>query len=144
MIYFKGGDKFRTLYTLMKHYLNYYNPTTYSDPECTVQQCYSFRRRSFEALLELARTYFPETTDEELIKTISRVSDFFIKKGKKRVWIHYCQTVGAVVVWRGYHDYNHYPLISNYNYGPNYKLMQWRVRKPGRKSLHQLKELLNE
>lgn len=40
---------------------------TYLDKELTVIQCYANRRRSFDDLLEIVNTYFPEVTPKELI-----------------------------------------------------------------------------
>lgn len=48
------------------------NPT-YLDIECTVVEC-TGSRRSFEDLLVLANTYFPGTTEEDLMKAIIEVN----------------------------------------------------------------------
>lgn len=43
--------------------------TTYNDEECTKLEC-NPARRSFEDLLKIGRTYFPETTEGELISVL--------------------------------------------------------------------------
>lgn len=48
---------------------DYYSITTYYDKECTLIEC-SKLRRSFEDLLEICRTYFPSTTEEDLMKEL--------------------------------------------------------------------------
>jgi len=48
---------------------DYFREYTYFDKECTQIQC-SASRRSFEDLLSLCKTYFPETTEKDLMKTL--------------------------------------------------------------------------
>lgn len=42
---------------------------TYRDKGLTILQCYGLRR-SFEDLLEICQTYFPSTTEEDLMKEL--------------------------------------------------------------------------
>ncbi len=44
--------------------------TTYSDPECTVIQCRAGKWRSFEAVVEIVQTYFPEAHYIEIFQTL--------------------------------------------------------------------------
>ena len=41
---------------------NYVCKATYSDKGCAYEQCGRGRHRSFDDLLELAKTYYPKTT----------------------------------------------------------------------------------
>lgn len=47
---------------------------TYSDEECSYEECHE-ARRSFYDLLEIARTYFPNTTEKELAEAISKLEN---------------------------------------------------------------------
>ncbi len=40
--------------------------TSYFDKECTKEQCQENKMRSFDDILELAQTYFPEITPKEV------------------------------------------------------------------------------
>lgn len=59
---FRNGDGSRRSYAML----------TYSDADCTRVEC-SAGRRSFEDLLCLARTYFPETTEVELMAVMKEL-----------------------------------------------------------------------
>lgn len=43
---------------------------TWSDKDCTIVQCEECKYRSFEDVLECAQTYFPDTTEEFLLKLL--------------------------------------------------------------------------
>lgn len=72
MIYFKDGSQAETLVDLINAGFsrNRYFTETYSDLECTEVQTYAGKRRSFSDLLEIARTYFPDTTEKELMQAL--------------------------------------------------------------------------
>jgi hypothetical protein len=70
---------------------------TYLNPECTELQCKG-ARRSFGDLLILARTYFPETTEEQLAKLLH---EFFLKRQIRAL---YCHNISRIVFCRGSHD----------------------------------------
>ena len=59
-------DLIRSLYTNQSGSKRDYARPTYHDKDCTRLECSAFRR-SFEDLLTLARTYFPDTTKKELM-----------------------------------------------------------------------------
>ena len=86
MIYVKPENVKETLEEFLKHNFSINNPNsfdrgkfsiTYKDAECTIRECHS-ARRSFEDLLEISQTYFPETPEAELAKIllVLKTSDF--------------------------------------------------------------------
>lgn len=66
---------------------------TYKDEECTDTQC-GRARRSFEDLLEISRTYFPETTEIELAKTLQELGN------KYNLIATFCGDINKIVFWR--------------------------------------------
>lgn len=85
MIYVKPENVRENLEEFLKHNFStnteYFDKgkfsMTYKDSECTIRECHS-ARRSFEDLLEISQTYFPETTEAELAKILLNLksSDF--------------------------------------------------------------------
>ncbi len=54
-------------------FLDKYNSvSTYKDKECTQIQCYHTTYRSFEDILEIAKTYYHNISDKSLAKIISK------------------------------------------------------------------------
>lgn len=74
---------YRTCNTLVRR--SYARPT-FKDPECTKVECIA-ERRSFEDLLALARTYFPETKETDLMSVL-------IELGMK---YYECSDIGKIV-----------------------------------------------
>lgn len=73
-----------------KRISNYTITKTFSDKECTLIECTEFRRRSLQALIEIARTYFPEITLEEIFKAIyEKRLDYYICGDIKRLVFHH-------------------------------------------------------
>jgi hypothetical protein len=69
MIYSQGAKDCKTLTDLLNWGFSERNGmfvATYKDPQLTQYQCGSNRRRSFTELLEIAQTYLPNTTKEQL------------------------------------------------------------------------------
>lgn len=73
-IYVPFGKDYETVYGLLEHGFNDENNNsyqrgkfsrTYSNPECTQLQC-TVARRSFGDIFYLCKTYFPNTTREEV------------------------------------------------------------------------------
>ena len=63
--------------------LTYYNSvfatkTTYNNKECTGLQCISNKRRSFEDIVDLCKTYFHNATDKKIAQELEK----FIKEVK--------------------------------------------------------------
>lgn len=47
---------------------------TFKDPKCTIPECHP-ARRSFGDLLDICRTHFPNTTEQELAKVMFELHD---------------------------------------------------------------------
>lgn len=63
---------------------------TYSDEECTILECSYDRRRSFQALFEIARTYFPDITINEVFESIKRKRlSYYVCRDIRKVVFHY-------------------------------------------------------
>lgn len=66
-----------------------YARSTFKDPECTMPECCA-GRRSFEDLLCLARTYFPKTTEVELMTVLKELEiKFYFCYDIKKMVFHY-------------------------------------------------------
>jgi hypothetical protein len=91
-IYFLEGEKAEnTKELLINGYGIYYKfQPTFFDPECTKQQC-DYARRSFGDLLNICTTYFPETTEMDLMRVLI---DLF--KSQKIRGL-YCNDIGKPV-----------------------------------------------
>ena len=70
------SDLIRSLYAKPDGKPHWGARTTYSDEECTVHEC-SASRRSFEDLLCLAQTYFPDTDEVSLMSVMAELSIHF-------------------------------------------------------------------
>lgn len=75
---------------------------TYNDPEFTSEECHE-ARRSFKALLEIAQTYYPETTELELAHLLVTAG----KDQSFRMSTLYCPDIKKWVFYR-------YPSFSTY------------------------------
>jgi len=102
MIYFKGGDKAKNLKELLNLGFSCFAgygcrpdfakfTTTYYDKGCTGIYQSTVARRSFQDLLEIAKTYFPKTTEEQLAYHL-----FF---RIKNIHVRYCCTINRVVFY---------------------------------------------
>lgn len=76
-IYLKLSENPQTLRMLLKTLFSYQdssgditNIETYLDKECKKIQCNKNKIRSFDDTLEIAKTYFPETDEKDLMKTL--------------------------------------------------------------------------
>lgn len=63
---------------------------TYKDKECTIEECHP-ARRSFEDLLKICKTYFPNTTEVELALTLEKL------RIDKKISCLYCNTINKLV-----------------------------------------------
>lgn len=99
-IYFKTRKKIKNLEELIKNgYTNYSKKTfrtTYKNSKLTTQECHS-ARRSFEDLLKISRTYFPETTEKELAKLLFKLNEDI------NLTCSYCNTINKLVFYKSYH-----------------------------------------
>jgi hypothetical protein len=85
MIYFKEAEGSTTLLELLNR--GFSGPLnlfveTFLDPEYSVIQTNAFKRRSFSDLLEIARTYFPDTTEKELMLALKEAKTIAVFCGE--------------------------------------------------------------
>lgn len=139
MIYFNTDAT--NLKELMSHFLFPYSKTTFYDKDCTDRQCYSGRRRSFTDLYEIATTYFPETTEKELIELLPT-----LEANGKVIFGHYCRDVGgAVFSARSPYELDKrykMPALSGANYYTGQEVSPVHDHLPQHKSIYQLRKLL--
>lgn len=91
-IYFKKGNEAKDLKELMIFLFEDggYSVETYHNENFTNIQCYSGSRRSFEDLLAISNTYYPNTTEEQLMKVLIDIEIKFYHCGDiKKVVFHY-------------------------------------------------------
>lgn len=75
-IYLKLDKKPRTIKSLLNSLYSERNDhsvmatNTYSDKQCTVLQCQSYRQRSFDDIKILVKTYFPKTSPKVILKNL--------------------------------------------------------------------------
>jgi hypothetical protein len=63
---------------------------TYTDKECTEVECYESRMRSFQALFEIARTYYPTITINEFYEyLLKKELKYWVCDDIKKVVFHY-------------------------------------------------------
>ncbi len=80
MIYLKLKSKPKRLNTLFRHLFNHCrhgffgSVETFRDEDCTILQCNSGRFRSFDDVYDIAKTYFPETTEKKVMKALLKLN----------------------------------------------------------------------
>lgn len=63
---------------------------TFNDETCTSVQCKEGARRSFEDLLAISKTYFPKTTEVDLMKVLKQINmNFYFCSTVKKIVFHY-------------------------------------------------------
>lgn len=91
-IYFKGGNESTDLDNLLRLLFSHngYSVATYFDKECTDMQCYHGSRRSFEDLLCIANTYYPETSEEDLMRALVNIEiNYYFCSDIHKIVFHY-------------------------------------------------------
>lgn len=84
---------------------------TYKDEYCSIMDCHE-ARRSFEDLLEICQTYYPETTEEELAKTL-----FELHK-KDNLQCLFCPDILKIVFIKWYPEHRtFYRIVSGSHMG---------------------------
>lgn len=84
-IYFKYGDTAESLEDLFRIGFRYdFFAETFKDKDLSIQECHS-ARRSFGDLCKIARTYFPDATDEEVAHIITTEYSSFFCPGIRKV-----------------------------------------------------------
>jgi hypothetical protein len=89
---------------------------TYYDKECTQEECEEGKRRSFQALFEIAQTYFPSITMDEFERCLH----------EKKLNFYLCSDIGKLVfhyvTYTPYTDFKEVivKLRNDYKSHPNY------------------------
>jgi hypothetical protein len=107
MIYLKLDKEPSSFIEVLDVLYNKAHPTTlcptYIDKECTNIECDADKMRSFQALFEIARTYFPTIT----------MSDFYESLYKKQLSFWVCEDIEKVVFhFKG--GYNSIPTLGSF------------------------------
>lgn len=95
MIYLKTKKKFKDIEDLVEYGYKIPNAygfkPTFKNKECSIFECHQNAYRSFDGLLEICQTYFPETTDKDLAKLIFKLH--------KKIGLipSYCGTIKKIV-----------------------------------------------
>ena len=94
-----SGRPFKSVYTFLKYYFTCLPkeyrggfPMSYSDAECTVLQCKKGAYRSFDELVMICQTYFPDCTPEDVAKTLNKLFP------KIKCSLYFCEDIRKVVV----------------------------------------------
>ena len=129
-IYFKQKPgKRRGIKSLLKMgFNNFHFKKTYTDIECTKEECHP-ARRSFGDLLLICRTYFPNTTEQQLAKTLRELSK------EIGIRVSYCSTIDKIVFYKS--------LIKN-NFTYNICGHLRNRRGEGTHSFNEIEKLLNK
>ncbi len=90
----KKDTKFKSVNDLMYYYFDNKTPQTNWENDETIQ-CRQGCRRSFDDLILLAKYYFPEVTEKEVIEAISNFSN---TSETKIVVLHYCGDIKKPVM----------------------------------------------
>jgi len=95
-IYLKTDKEFKNIneviYALYNH--NYHFAyETYSNKECTDLQCSEGKLRSFDDIYYLCKTYFPDTTEKDVIYELVN-----LKINNKVCWFAYCGGMGRIKI----------------------------------------------
>lgn len=157
MIYFKTEKNYTTLKDLLDDFLFPESKRTYSDKECTIPQCNPDAYRSISDLLDLSKTYLPETTLEDLLQYIYNLRKERLNSEKTINFAEFitiyplmllCPDIGKVVLanWGIYNLTEAKPLFHTHNYFNHTSSSQDILNKEGIDgySLKQLKDILNE
>lgn len=108
--------------------------TTYYDPECTNTQCDSGKIRSFENVLSIVLTYFPETSFEDFVTTLIQldIKNTKLKSDKKLVFFPAaCSDIERITIyWHSIYEKR------------SYKSLVWNVPDGREESLYSWEEIL--
>lgn len=84
---------------------------TYHDSECTILQCNARKLRSFDDIYDCVKTYYPNTTIENLFHILLTIK--LKDKNQKRLYLHMsnCSTISRIRLLY-YHDI--YSCLASY------------------------------
>ena len=115
-IYFKDPDTENLNKLLLSLYnSNGYSVPTYHDEQMSQIQC-TAHRRSFEDLLAIANTYFPKTTEKELLKSLIEIEmKFYFCNAIKKIVFHFN---GTYLITKFNFENLKLDKITKYSYTP--------------------------
>lgn len=96
-IYFTDGESFDDVESLINGLYPRYSAKalpTYMDSHCTRRQC-GYAHRSFGDLLLIAQTYFPDTTEKDMIALMCSLYQQGLFK------MMYCNDISEIIYYRG-------------------------------------------
>lgn len=95
---------------------------TYSNKECTITQCYRFRRRSFDDILECTQTYFKKITPKELFKILLTLNIKDINGRDTELYLFNCSSIkrGTMLYSSNIDDIKFNTMISMDKYDSKY------------------------
>lgn len=101
---------------------------TYKDKECIELECGKDKFRSFDALLEIINTYYPDTTPKQLMHELLVLD---IRKYDKRYYPYliFCEDIDNITFCYYYEKHKYYQLFSdNYDKGIKqiHNIYTWR------------------
>lgn len=127
----KKNEKFNDFFKRV-FLLKFYNLSTFHNKECTEKQCRSGCYRSFEDIVKIAQTYYPNITDKKVAKSLLEfINDksFLFCPGQQKWMLTNSKTNCDT------------PLLYNYN---NCKTFTNRVTNKGKYSFDMIIELVNK
>lgn len=104
-IYIKLSRKPKTVRHLLKKFFSYksygrvLNVQSYSNDKYSRCQCVEGKFRSFDDVLRLVNTYFPNTSKEQVIETLLTLDIKDREKQKCNLHMDYCCTMQKVRMW---------------------------------------------
>lgn len=114
-IYVKFSDvpKTKTRKAFIRNFINAVSFPSYSDEECTIEQCSKNRYRSITELHQMTLVRFPKTSFEAVIRIIKELIDEDAK-----IAMIYCTQVNKVVL--RYYDKATHKYITSYSRDNHY------------------------
>lgn len=98
MIYLKLKSKPKRLNTLLRKLFNdcshgfFGTVETFKDEDCTELQCRAGKFRSFDDVFEVAKTYFPQTTEKKVVETLFKLK-FTYEGNRVKIFIANCHDI---------------------------------------------------
>ena len=148
MLYIKDYNG-KNVRDLLEYFFFPMTKTTFKNDLFTKVDHYSGTRRSLEAIVDLVNTYYPDTSEKEVLKIMREINRSGGVIGRF-IYGHYCNNVGGAVFSTytpddGENIQKHRYLISGYNY---YNFLGWRrkevnaMKKDDHKSIDDIRKIL--
>lgn len=126
-IYIKLDKKPNSLRQLMREYFSYAvrepyvtNVRTYYNKECTILQCSAGKWRSFEDVLECAKTYFPSITPKKLLSLLLTLNIKNIDNERCELYMRSCADIRRINVFYSPYVMGYSRIIEEAKYNSKY------------------------